>query len=163
MFRCPSFLPFKMVFKIEPKAHRHWSVVAVRSSALDSISSGVVRMWVRIPAASLVSLSKTLNHNCFVLRMGRKAVDPVCCVMRKARKRTQDTYREREGGLPWCFWNGSKMHRKHSQYVESIYVSCNAHLYIWNWRNIIINAIYYLYYYLREIQKRFTNSVCFMP
>ena len=50
--------------------------MAERSSALDS-SSGVARMWVRIPAwpvAALVSLSKTLNHNCFVLRMGRKAV-----------------------------------------------------------------------------------------
>ena len=58
-------------------------VVAERSSALDS-SSGVVRMWVRIPAwpvAALVSLSNTLNPNCFVLRMGRKAVGPVCCVM----------------------------------------------------------------------------------
>ena len=60
-----------------------WSVVAERSSALDS-SSGVARMWVRIPAwpvAALVSLSKTLNHNCFVLRMGCKAVGPGCCVM----------------------------------------------------------------------------------
>ena len=77
-----------------------WSVVAERSSALDS-SSGVVRMWVLIPAwlvAALVSLSKTLNHNCFVLRMGRKAVGPVCCVMHV--KRTQDTYREREGACP---------------------------------------------------------------
>ena len=54
-----------------------------RSSALDS-SSGVVRMWVRIPAwlvAALVSLSKTFKHNCFLLRIGRKAVGPVCCVM----------------------------------------------------------------------------------
>ena len=59
------------------------SVVAERFSALDS-SSGVVGMWVRIPAwpvAALVSLSKTLNHNCFVLWMGRKAAGPVCCVM----------------------------------------------------------------------------------
>ena len=39
-----------------------WSVVAEQSSALDS-SSGVVRMWV------------------WILRMGRKAVGPVCCVM----------------------------------------------------------------------------------
>ena len=57
--------------------------MAERSSALDS-SSDVARMWVRIPAwpvAALVFLSKTLNHNCFVLRMGRKAVSPVCCVM----------------------------------------------------------------------------------
>ena len=59
------------------------SVVAERSSALDS-SSGVVGMWVRIPAwpvAAFVSLSKTLNRNCFVLRMGRKALGPMCCVM----------------------------------------------------------------------------------
>ena len=33
------------------------------------------------PVAALVSLSKTLNHNCFILWMGRKAVGPVCCVM----------------------------------------------------------------------------------
>ena len=61
-------------------------------SALDS-SSDVVRMWVRIPAwpvVALVSLSKTLNHNCFVLRMGRKAVHvgPVCCVMHVKEPRT---------------------------------------------------------------------------
>ena len=66
------------------------SVVAERSSSLDS-SSGVVRMWVRIPAwpvAALVSLNKTLNHNCFVLRMERKAVGPVCCVMHVKEPRT---------------------------------------------------------------------------
>ena len=66
------------------------SGVAERSSALDS-SSGVVRMWVRIPAwpvAALVSLSKTLNHNCFVLRMGRKAIGSVCCVMHVKEPRT---------------------------------------------------------------------------
>ena len=48
-------------------------------------------MWIRIPAwpvAALVSLSKTLNHNCFVLRMGRKAVGPVCCVMHVKEPRT---------------------------------------------------------------------------
>ena len=66
---------------------RTWSVVAERSSALDS-SSGVARMWVRIPAAALVSLSKTLNRNCFVLRMGRKAVGPVFCVMHVKEPRT---------------------------------------------------------------------------
>ena len=46
---------------------------------------------VRIPAwpvAALVSLSKTLNHNCFVLRMGRKAVGHVCCVMHVKEPRT---------------------------------------------------------------------------
>ena len=66
------------------------SVVAERSSALDS-SSGVVRMWVRIPAwpvAALVSLSKTLNHNCSVLGMGHKAVGPMCCVMHIKEPRT---------------------------------------------------------------------------
>ena len=59
-------------------------------SALDS-SSGVVRMWARIPAwpvAALVSLSKTLNRNCFVLRMGYKAVGPVCRVMHVKEPRT---------------------------------------------------------------------------
>ena len=66
------------------------SVVAERSSASDS-SSGVVRMWVRIPAwpvVALVSLSKTLKHNCFILRMGRKAVGPVYCVMHVNEPRT---------------------------------------------------------------------------
>ena len=65
--------------------------MAERSSALDS-SSGVVRMWVQIPAwlvAALVSLSKTMNHNCFILWMGRKAVGPVCCVMHVKEPRTQ--------------------------------------------------------------------------
>ena len=51
-----------------------------------------------VPSAALVSLSKTLNHNCSVLRMGREAVGPVCCVMHV--KRTQDAYREREGACP---------------------------------------------------------------
>ena len=64
--------------------------VVERFSALDS-TSGVVRMRVRIlawPIAALVSLSKTLNHNCFVLRMGRKAVGPVRCVMHVKETRT---------------------------------------------------------------------------
>ena len=64
--------------------------MAERSSALDS-SSGVVRMWVRIlawPVVALVSLSMTLNHNCFDLRMRRKAVGPVCCVMHVKEPRT---------------------------------------------------------------------------
>ena len=58
-----------------------WGVVAERSSLPDSSSGVSSRMWVRIPVVTLVSLSKTLNHNCFVLRMGRKAVGSVCCVM----------------------------------------------------------------------------------
>ena len=40
-------------------------VVAERSSLPDSSSGVSSRMWVRIPATTLVSLSKTLNHNCF--------------------------------------------------------------------------------------------------
>ena len=36
-----------------------------RSSLPDSSSGVSSRMWVRIPAVTLVSLSKTLNHNCF--------------------------------------------------------------------------------------------------
>ena len=55
--------------------------MAERSSLPESSSGVSSRMWVRIPAVTLVSLSKTLNHNCFVLRRGRKAVGPVCCLM----------------------------------------------------------------------------------
>ena len=57
-------------------------------SGVSALDSGVVRMWVRIPAwpvAALVSFSNTLNHNCFVLR---KAVGPVCCVMHVKEPRT---------------------------------------------------------------------------
>ena len=50
---------------------------------------------------ALVSLSKTLNHNCFVLRMGRKAVGPVCCVMHVKEHKTLIV---KEKGLPRCFW-----------------------------------------------------------
>ena len=39
--------------------------MAERSSLPDSSSGVSSRMWVRIPAVTLVSLSKTLNHNCF--------------------------------------------------------------------------------------------------
>ena len=71
-------------------------------SALDS-SSGIVGMWVRIPAwprvAVLVSLSKTLNHNCFVLRMGRKAAGPVCCVMHVKEKGLVPSV---SGFAPWA-------------------------------------------------------------
>ena len=48
--------------QVSPSSFTFRSVVAEPSSALDS-SSGVVKMWVRIPAwpvAALVSLSKTL-------------------------------------------------------------------------------------------------------
>ena len=83
--------------------------MAERSSALDS-SSGVVRMWVRIPAwpvEALVSLSKTLNHNCFFLRMGRKAVGPVCCVMHVKEPRTLNV---KEKGLAPVFLDSRLEH-----------------------------------------------------
>ena len=38
----------------------------------------ISRVWVRIPIVTLVSLSETLNQ-CFILRMGCKAVGPVYC------------------------------------------------------------------------------------
>ena len=65
------------------RLHLTFYDVAERSRALDS-SSGVASMWVRIPAwpvSAFVSLSKTLNRNCFVLRVRHKAGGPVCCVM----------------------------------------------------------------------------------
>ena len=41
-----------------------------------------------------------------------KAVGPVCCVMHVKEPRTRIV--KEKGGLPRCFWNGSKMRRKHS-------------------------------------------------
>ena len=55
-----SLLGFKMLY-----GTNKWGVVAERSSLPDSSSGVSSRMWVRIPAVTLVSLSKTLNHNCF--------------------------------------------------------------------------------------------------
>ena len=76
------------VFCIYSNMHRELTayltkLVAERSSALDSSSGVALPEWEfeSWPVAALVSLSKTLIHNCFVLRMGRKAVGPVCCVM----------------------------------------------------------------------------------
>ena len=100
LFCSINFGIIKAIFKAKAASNsQEWSlssiylpgsVVAERSSPLNS-SSGVVRMWVWIPAwpvAALVSLSKTLNHNCFVLRMGCKAVGHVCCVMHVKKTRT---------------------------------------------------------------------------
>ena len=69
----------------------HLSSWSVWPSGLVHWTLDVARMWVRIPAwpvAALVSLSKTLNHNCFVLWMGRKAVGVMCCVMHVKEPRT---------------------------------------------------------------------------
>ena len=60
-------------------------------------------MWVQIsawPVAMLVSLSKTLNHNCFVLWMGRKAVGPVCCVLHVKEPRTLTCIMKEKGLAP---------------------------------------------------------------
>ena len=63
-----------------PSGLVHWTqVLALSECEFES------RPW---PVATLVSLSKTLNHNCFALRMGRKAVGPVCCVMHVKEPRT---------------------------------------------------------------------------
>ena len=56
-----------------PSGLVHWTQVLVLSECGFRIPAWLV--------ATLVSLSKALNHNCFVLRMGRKAVGHVCCVM----------------------------------------------------------------------------------
>ena len=61
--------------------------MAERSCALDS-SSSVVRMWVQIPCLASRGTCVLEQDNCFVLRMGRKAVGPVCCVMHVKEPRT---------------------------------------------------------------------------
>ena len=59
--------------------------------------------------SALVSLSTTLNHNCFVLRMGRKAAGPVCCVMRVKEPRTLIV---KEKGLAPMFLDWLQMRQK---------------------------------------------------
>ena len=61
------------------------------------------RMWVRFPVVALVSLSKTLNHNCFVLRMGRKAVGPMYYVMHV---KEPSALIVKKRGFPRCVWLG---------------------------------------------------------
>ena len=110
--------------------------MAERSSAWDS-SFSVVRMWVRIPAwpvAALVSLSKTLNHNCFVLRVGRKAVGPVCCVMHVKEPRTLIV---KEKGLAPVFLD--------SRLEQGGYVCAT-------------NLLYYYYYYYYYLVLQCTSS-----
>ena len=53
------------------------------------------------PAVTLVSLSKTLNH-CFVLRMGRKAVGPMCCVTHVKESSAPSALFEK--GIARCSW-----------------------------------------------------------
>ena len=60
----------------------------------------ISRVWVRIPSCDTVSLSKTLNH-CFVLRMGRNAIGPMCCVMHV---KEPSALIEKRRGSPRCSW-----------------------------------------------------------
>ena len=53
----------------------------------------------------VLALSKTLNHNCFVLRMGHKAVGPVF-------------YREREGACP-CVLGFAALSTQQGGYVHA--------------------------------------------
>ena len=63
-----------------PSGLVHWTQVLMLSECGFEYRPG--------PVAALVSLSKTLHHNCFVLRIGRKAVCPVCCVIHVKEPRT---------------------------------------------------------------------------
>ena len=112
------------------KKKNHWIQVLV-------LSECGFPAW---PVAALVSLSKTLNHNCFVLRMGRRAVGPVCCVMHV--KTTQDTYREREGAWPRCFWIRA-LSTQQGGYVRAT------------------NLLYYYYYYFALAQHEKKDLVFF--
>ena len=62
----------------------HYKILKCRGRAVKSTEFKLWCFWsaecgFESPAVTLVSLSKTLNH-CLVLRMGRKAVGPMCCV-----------------------------------------------------------------------------------
>ena len=60
----------------------------------------ISKLWVQVPVQTLVSLCKTLNHYCFILQMGRKAVGPVCYLI-LACKGTQFTFiTQRRGVAP---------------------------------------------------------------
>ena len=63
-----------------PSGLVHWTQVLVLSECGFESQPG--RSWRLCPWA------RHFNHNCFVLRMGRKAVGPVCCVMHVKEPRT---------------------------------------------------------------------------
>ncbi len=52
----------------------------IRASDSSSGVSGQLSVVSSPGRDTCVFKSKTLNHDCFVLQMGRKAVGPVCCV-----------------------------------------------------------------------------------
>ena len=70
--KCVNLFVDNSVLTVRQNGHA-WSLepsmvtsMGVSWPSLPDSSSGVSsRMWVRIPAVTLVSLSKTLNHNCF--------------------------------------------------------------------------------------------------
>ena len=108
------------------------------------------RMWVWIlawPVAALVSLSKTLtcNHNCFVLRMGRKAVGPVCCVMHVKEPRTLIV---KEKGLAPVFLDSRLEHPAGWIYMY-MYVRAT-------------NLLYYYMYYMYSLRMTHTCTTVYM-
>ena len=84
--------------------------------------SGLVH-WTQVLVA-LVSLIKTLNHNCFVLRMGRKVVGPVCCVMHVKEPRTLIV---KEKGLAPVFLDSRLEHP--AGWIRASYKSYHYHYY----------------------------------
>ncbi len=78
-----------------------WRVVAERIKITGLWCFRLSRVWVRVPVVTLVSLSKTLNHYYFVLRMGRKAVGLVCCV---THVKEPSSLIEKRRGPPRCSW-----------------------------------------------------------
>ena len=100
----------------------HWTQVLVLSKC--GFESRPGRSWHLCPWA------KTLNHNCFVLRMGCKAVGPVCCVMHVKEPRTLFMNWKRRG-LPRCFW----IH----PVIGACAVGCVNKIEIYKYRYIFLN------------------------
>ena len=131
--------------KISQNQSKFWYTCQGISSALGS-SSGVVRMWVWSPAwpvVALVSLSKTLNHNCFVLRMGRKAVGLVCCVMHVKEPRTLIV---KEKGLAPVFLDSHLEHPAGwicARYKSSALIFCISALKSWTLSNLTCSKYIY--------------------
>ena len=68
---------------------------------IQSLLFLISRVWVWIPQSlTFVSLSKTLYH-CFVLRVGRKAVGPMCCV---THVKDPSALAQKGRGSPRCSW-----------------------------------------------------------
>ena len=110
-----------------PSGLVHWTQVLV----LPECSNVRIPAW---PVTALVSLSKTLNHNCFVLRMGRKAVGPVCCVIHVHVKEPR-TLIVKEKGLAPVFLDSCLEHP--AGWICACYKSYHYHH-------------YYYYYYSKK-------------